>query len=183
MLPFLGRRAGLPCSGGQIGLSLFELILVLFLISTLAALAQPLFKNAVRREKERALRHDLQQVRVAIDQFHADWERDEQIRIGPYCKRYAAQCQEIGGESGYPKTLRTLLKVELSGRNEDGTLKDESRRYLRRIPTDPMTDSTDWGLRCDEDPPDSTAWCGKDVYDLYTTSPKTARHQIPYSAW
>lgn len=182
--PFRDRTGGVPFRFfGRTGLSLFELILVLFLISTLSALAQPLFKNAVRREKERGLQHELQVMREAIDLFREDWEREEQTRIGPYCKRYAARCLEISGESGYPKTLETLLKVELFGKNTDGTLKDESRRYLRRVPTDPITRSESWGLRCYEDAPDSTAWCGKDVYDIHTTSPETALNQTPYAGW
>jgi general secretion pathway protein G len=174
------REARFPC---QAGLSLFELILVLFLISTLSALAQPLFKNSVRREKERELTRDLRIMREAIDLFHTDWERDVLTRTGPYCKRYAAKCLEISGESGYPKTLSSLLKVELITRDAEGAPKDESRRYLRQVPNDPMTGTTDWGLRCEEDPPDSTSWCGKDVYDVHTTSTGIALNQTSYATW
>ncbi len=167
----------------QTGLSLFELILVLFLISTLSALAHPLFKNSVRREKERVLRHNLRIMREAIDRFHADWERDALTRTGPYCKRYAAKCLEISGESGYPKNLSTLLRVELITRDAEGAPKDESRRYLRQVPTDPMTGAADWGLRCEEDPHDSIAWCGKDIYDVYTISTDIAFNRTPYATW
>ena len=41
-------------------------------------------------------------------------------------------------------------------------------KFLRRIPIDPMTNSTDWGLRAYQDRPDSTSWGGQNVYDVYS---------------
>ena len=41
-------------------------------------------------------------------------------------------------------------------------------RFLRRIPYDPMTRSTDWGLRSSRDNPDSRSWGGQNVFDVYT---------------
>ena len=44
-----------------------------------------------------------------------------------------------GGSEGYPPDLDTLVKgVDVGGKK---------LRFLRRIPTDPMTNDTDWGVR------------------------------------
>ncbi len=42
-------------------------------------------------------------------------------------------------------------------------------KFLRRIPVDPMTHSTEWGLRSYQDEPDATRWGGQNVFDVYTT--------------
>jgi general secretion pathway protein G len=42
------------------------------------------------------------------------------------------------------------------------------------IPIDPMTKSTDWGLRSYQDRPDSTSWGGQNVYDVYSLAEGTA---------
>ncbi len=42
-----------------------------------------------------------------------------------------------------------------------GTATDKRVRFLREIPTDPMTKSKDWGLRSVQDDADSTSWGGQ----------------------
>ena len=42
-------------------------------------------------------------------------------------------------------------------------------KFLRRVPIDPMTRSTEWGMRSYQDEPDSTRWGGQNVFDVYTT--------------
>ena len=59
----------------------------------------------------------------------------------------------------------------------------ERRVYLRKIPIDPITKTDNWGFRCYEDPPDSTTWCGKDIYDVYSRSAAMGRNGIPYNRW
>ena len=56
-------------------------------------------------------------------------------------------------------------------------------RYLRRIPTDPMTGKADWGLRAVQDDPDSTSWGGHNVFDVYSQSTSTATDGTKYSDW
>lgn len=46
-------------------------------------------------------------------------------------------------------------------------------RFLRRIPVDPMTGTTDWGLRSMQDDPESDSWGGQNVFDVYTKSQGT----------
>ena len=54
-------------------------------------------------------------------------------------------------------------------------------KFLRRIPIDPMTNSTDWGLRAYGDKPDSTSWGGSNVFDVYYEGRRhgARRHEVP----
>lgn len=57
------------------------------------------------------------------------------------------------------------------------------KRYLRRIPIDPMMGKAEWGLRCYSDPPDTNKWCEEDVYDVYSLSPDLAIDNTKYRDW
>jgi len=56
-------------------------------------------------------------------------------------------------------------------------------KFLRHIPKDPMTNSTDWGLRSMQDDPTSESWGGQAVFDVYTKSTGTALDGTKYSDW
>ena len=56
----------------QRGFTLVELLVVLSLISLLAAMAMVQYKNAIRRSEEGVLRTNLWRMRDAIDQYYAD---------------------------------------------------------------------------------------------------------------
>lgn len=60
---------------------------------------------------------------------------------------------------------------------------EQKIRFLRRIPVDPMTNSTDWGLRSVQDDPDSMSWGGQNVFDVYTKSTDTALDGTKYQEW
>jgi general secretion pathway protein G len=82
------------------------------------------------------------------------------------------------GSEGYPPDLETLVKgVSFSG---DLTKK---RRFLRKIPVDPMTGRAEWGLRGVQDDPDSMSWNGENVFDVYSKSQGTALDGTKYSDW
>jgi general secretion pathway protein G len=75
----------------------------------------------------------------------------------------------------YPPDLQTLVDgVEVQGKKV---------RFLRKIPVDPMTDNTDWGLRSMQDDPDSDSWSGQSVFDVYSKSQGTALDGTKYRDW
>ena len=86
---------------------------------------------------------------------------------------------EIGSE-GYPPDLDTLVKGVALGASGAG---GKNVRFLRRIPVDPMTGQTDWGMRSIQDDPDSTSWGGKNVFDVYSKSQGTALDGTKYADW
>jgi len=165
------------------GVTLVELLITLVIIFILASIVLPLTKVSAKRTQELELRQALRTMRTAIDNFRRDWARDHNILLGPLCVKNQTTCKEYTGIAGYPKTMETLLSVELSG--AEATIEEVNpiRRYLRRIPVDPMTASTDWGLRCYQDDPDTEIWCGEDIFDVYTTSQETAINGTAYRDW
>jgi general secretion pathway protein G len=82
------------------------------------------------------------------------------------------------GTEGYPPDLETLVRgVQL------GASQDRRVRFLRRIPTDPMTGRAEWGLRAVQDDPDSTSWGGRNVFDVYSRSTGTGLDGTRYADW
>jgi general secretion pathway protein G len=155
---------------GQVGFTLLEMIIVIVILSILTAAAIPLARNTVRREREIELRIALRQLRQAIDAY----------------KRYSdlypnAIPIEWKTQSGYPKNLEVLVEGFIPA-NVIGTSQNRVR-FLRRIPIDPMTGTTDWGLRSYKDKPDSTSWGGEDVFDVYTKSGGIALNGTKYRDW
>jgi prepilin-type N-terminal cleavage/methylation domain-containing protein len=73
----------------------------------------------------------------------------------------------------------TSSRSTSSGR-EDG---EQLLRFLRRIPTDPITGSQDWGLRSVQDDPNAMSWGGQNVFDVYTRSMDRSLDGTPYSEW
>jgi general secretion pathway protein G len=143
------------------GLTLVELIVAVAILAILAGAAVPLARTAVRREKERELRRDLWEMRDAIDRYKDAADRGAfQIKVGT---------------EGYPPDLETLVK----GIDSNG----KKLRFLRRVPVDPMTGNTDWGLRSMQDEPDSESWGGQNVFDVYTKAQGTALDGTKYSEW
>jgi general secretion pathway protein G len=75
----------------------------------------------------------------------------------------------------YPPDLQTLV---------DGVdIQSKKVKFLRRIPIDPMTGNTDWGLRSNQDEPDSDSFGGQNVFDVYTKSNGTALDGTKYNTW
>jgi len=60
---------------------------------------------------------------------------------------------------------------------------DKKLKLLRRIPVDPMTNSTEWGLRAYQDDPEVEQWGGQNVFDVYTKSEGTALDGSKYKDW
>jgi general secretion pathway protein G len=148
----------------EAGMTLLELIIACAILLILSSAALPLAKFTIIRAKERDLHRDLREMRDAIDRYKDAADRN-QIRV------------ELGSE-GYPPDLETLVKgVQLGAGN------DKKIRFLRKIPTDPMTGTAEWGLRAVSDDPDSTSWGGKNVFDVYSKSTANAQDGTKYSDW
>jgi general secretion pathway protein G len=149
----------------QRGLTLVELIVAFTIMTLLTAMAVPLARYKVRRERERDLRYALREIRTAIDKYKdmADAQKFGPIKMGT---------------EGYPEDLNILAEgVKLTG------TVDKKIRLLRRMPRDPMTGSTEWGKRALQDDPKSTSWGGQNVFDVYTKSMEKAPDGTPYSEW
>ena len=150
----------------QSGMTLLELIIACTILLVLSSMALPIARYTVIREREKELRLDLREMRGAIDKYK-DLADQQKIRV------------ELGSE-GYPPDLDTLVKgVALGGTGAAG----KNIRFLRRVPKDPMTGRTDWGMRSVQDDPDSTSWGGKNVLDVYSKSSGTALDGTKYSDW
>ena len=150
------------------GYSFVELLVVSAMLVVLASAVLPLSKVTIQRQREVVLRRALREIRTAIDN-HKD-----AVDLG-----LIGGSNVQAGSEGYPPDLETLV---------DGieVLNDASGRklrFLRRIPFDPMTKSTEWGLRSYQDDPDTTSWGGDNVYDIHTTSRASALDGTNYSEW
>jgi general secretion pathway protein G len=147
------------------------MIVALSIVAVLAMLALPLGKMAVKRTNEIELQRALRTMREAIDAY----------------KKLADEKKiEVEEDTeGYPPTLETLVKgVEVQDKDSKGKAgAKKTIKFLRRIPKDPMTDSTDWGLRSYQDDFDSDVWGEENVYDVYTKSPAVALDGTKYKDW
>lgn len=145
-------------------MTLLELVIACSILLVLASAALPMTRLTVKRQKETELRQALREMRTAIDRYKDLADRNL-VRV------------EVGSE-GYPPDLETLVRGVQIGPSADRRI-----RFLRRIPIDPMTGRTDWGLRAVQDDPDSTSWGGKNVYDVYSRSTGTALDGTRYADW
>ena len=149
------------------GVTYLELIAVATILMILASAILPMGRVAVQRQREIELRRELRTMRDAINRYKL---AVEQGQIG-------GTDVKLGSE-GYPEDLETLVK----GVRRVGTV-DRKLKFLRRIPVDPMTGSAEWGLRCYQDDPDSTSWCGDNVWDVYSKSTAKGLDGTPYNTW
>lgn len=150
----------------QRGLTLVELIVAFTIMSLLTAMAVPLARYKVRREKEKELRYALREIRSAIDKYK---DMADTGKLG---------VQQKAGSDGYPESLEILVEG-VKGQGEV----DKKIRFLRRIPRDPFTNSTEWGKRSTQDEPTSTSWGGQNVFDIYSKTTEKAKDGTPYSEW
>jgi general secretion pathway protein G len=150
------------------GYTFVELLIVVTLLLILASATMPLVRVTVRRQKEAELRHALREVRTAIDRYKDAVDRG---LIGGTSLK--------AGSEGYPPDLKTLVEGVPRLNDASGT----HFKALRRVPLDPILNSTDWGLRSYQDSPDSTSWGGQNVFDIYSKAAGRGLDGTPYRTW
>ncbi len=157
----------LPDQVSSRGVTYFEMIATATIVMILASAIMPLARVSIKRRKEIELRRELRILRTAIDRYKAAVDLGQ---IGGVDVRV--------GSEGYPPELETLVE----GVSQVGRL-DHKLKFLRRIPKDPMTGDQEWGLRCYQDDPDDTSWCGQNVWDVYSKHEGTALDGSEYKDW
>jgi len=128
--------------GGKAGFTLVELLIVISLISILAAMGIVQYKNSVTSAKESVLHTDLFRMRDAIDQYYAD-------------------------KGKYPSTLDALV----------------SEGYMRKLPEDPITKSSETWTTEPAEPDPSNPGSDPGIYNVKSGAPGTALDGSNYSDW
>jgi general secretion pathway protein G len=162
------QRALREIRRGARGYTFVELLVVSTIVLILASAIMPLAKVTARRQREVDLRRALREMRTAIDKFkdQADLGNISPLELKP-------------GNENYPADLQVLVDGVSAANDATG----RKLKFLRRIPIDPMTRSTEWGLRSYQDKPDATRWGGQNVYDVHTTFNGTALDGTKYLDW
>jgi general secretion pathway protein G len=150
------------------GFTFLELLIVTSILLILAATVMPMAQVTAQRQREVELRRSLREMRTAIDKFKdaVDQGLIPTTELEP-------------GSEGYPPDLETLVNGVSAANDASG----RKLKFLRKIPVDPMTNSTEWGKRAYQDRPDSQSWGGKNVFDVYTTYQGTALDGTKYKDW
>jgi general secretion pathway protein G len=181
-----------PARGAQRGLTFVEMIATAAILMILASAILPLAKTMRQRSQELELRRVLREIRTAIDEYHKSLATPgmpgaQAIPGAPGIpgmpaavtgQRRISPLENKLGTEGYPEKLELLVE----GVRGEG-VSEVKIKFLRRIPLDPMTNSKEWGFRCYQDEPDSTSWCGKNVYDVYTKSGGRGLDGTLYAEW
>ena len=148
-----------------LGFTIVEVLVVLAVLSVLAAALLPLAQVSAKRSKERELKAALWEIRGAIDAYKSAVDE--------------GRIPTIAGTSGYPASLDVLVA---------GSITADTRTkiyFLRRIPADPFAaDDTqpNWAIRSYASPADRPS-PGSDVYDVYSQSAQVGLNGVPYAKW
>ena len=155
-------------SAGSIGFTFIELLVVSAILLILASAVMPLARVTVQRQREMELHRSLREIRTAIDKYK---DAVDNGLIGSVDVKV--------GSEGYPPDLDTLVEGVSVANDATG----RKLKFLRRVPIDPITATTDWGLRSYGDKPDSTSWGGGNVYDIYCKSEGKGLDGTKYRDW
>ena len=150
------------------GFSFIELIVATAVLMVLASAALPIARVSIRRQQEFELRRSLREMRTAIDDFKrwADAGRISTFGVN------------LGSEN-YPPSLEVLVDGVTYTNDASG----RKKKFLRRIPIDPITKSAEWGLRAYTDLPEANMWGGQSVFDVYSKAPGVGLDGTKYRDW
>ena len=149
----------------QRGLTLVELIVAFTILLVLSSMAVPLARARIRMERERELRYCLREMQNAIDKYK------------DFCDAGYFGPPKLGTNC-YPETLEILVEGQKLN-TPDG----KKVKFLRKVPKDPFTGTTEWGMRSDQDDPKSTTWGGQNVFTVYTKTTEKDASGNPYSEY
>ena len=147
----------------QSGFTLIELIVAVTILGIISGLAVPIVRVQIKRTKEIELHRDLWEMRDAIDRYKAAADR------GAFRTK--------AGSENYPPDLQTLVDgVDINGKK---------LRFLRKVPTDPMTGNTEWGQRSVQDEnliaSDNQETGG--IVDVHSGATGTSTDGTAYNTW
>jgi general secretion pathway protein G len=182
-----------------------EMVIVLAILSLLAAMATPYARMSIKREKEIQLRETLRTVRTAIDRFHADFEGAANKKESKYIS-----------ENGFPASLQVLVdgiekarppdkpaaedRLTAADRPADRPGEKKKKRYLRSLPVNPFAPAgtpfeAQWtfvGYLREASPLASSSYgttlaearkSKDDIYDLHAVTQETAIDGTHYADW
>jgi len=160
------------------GFTLVEMVITMAIVGLLAMAALPLYEVTTTRFKEAELRQALRTIRNGLDAYKAAVDSGLLARAA--------------GESGYPPNLDILTQSldTVGSRDLSPTDNPAAQRLviLRQLPRDPFY--------ADKQVPAAQTWStrayasrssdpqpGADVFDVSSTSTRTALDGTPYSSW
>ena len=124
------------------------------------ALCQSASSAKGQQEKEQQLRTALEQIRDAIDHYRGMADR--------------GKFQTPVGSHNYPLDLETLVNGVVDAHGK-------TIQFLQKIPADPMTRTTDWGVKRAAGAIQAPQ--GGGIFDVYTKSEATALDGTKYKDW
>ncbi len=150
------------------GYTFLELVIATAVLMVLASAALPVARVSMRRQNEADLRRVLREMRHAIDQFKDNADRGN-----------IASTDLRPGSENYPASLEMLVEGVTFANDATG----RKKKFLRRIPIDPITGRAEWGLRAYADAPDAKTWSGSNVYDVYSKAEGRGLDGSRYRDW
>ena len=174
------------------GFTIAELVTVCAIIAILSAIALPVARFGIRRQKEVELHDRLRKITEAIDRYHDLMimgqmnPGQQQQQPGQLPTLQPAQMQALGSD-GYPKDFDELLKgVKMSD--------NKTVRLIReRDLIDPMTGRKEWIVLSTKDDPDGAfenkcevgGSCSADnLFEVHSTSTALALDgKTHYNEW
>ena len=154
------------------GLTLVELVSVSAILIALASLTIPVANTMVKRKKELELRHNLREIRQAIDKFQ--WDATQ----GPFAAQITTKHINATNPDKFPEEIEWLYEGL-----DIGDAAGTKVKYLRRLPRDPITGTAEWDTRSSQDGPESLFTDGINIFDVRSTSDRVGLNGVPYNEW